>query len=631
MKRALFYFLFLFSHFAFAIENNVAVTFVEKAASLRLSETPQWQKILFYQRKYFTSRRGIVDGENFYLAKDGRQNPEHEMNATLKSFFSGKQGDLATQCQFPRRLKWLKEHLDTAELKIPQVECPKLNSWLKNIAPQGVALVFSSFFINNPSSMFGHSFLRIINSDYSLTDYGVNYAANPRSFNVFSYTLNGLFGGFSGKFSLLPYSVKVQEYNNSESRDLYEYELNLTHDETVNMILSLWEVGDNNINYYYVDENCSYILLALLDSANPNFNFIDKFMFIGNPADTLRVVNETPNLVKNIVFRPSAQHRFMARYVVLNEDEKNLFRDIIDEKINLNSLSKTKESKESEAKVLTAVSEYIDYKENIAGTGDVDKYPPQRKKILLARAELGVVSPPLKKQINALQRPDAGVHGSRLGLSYNYSTRVKSVVNAEFRPALHDLASPQEGYSPDSQIELLNTKISYETKTNSLYVNEFSLANIISLPSFDEPLYPISWGLQASMKSDDDCQFGFNSANCERYFLSGLSGLSLRKSWTQIYFLPNLQIGYMNEFGFESLMGARAGFLFRPTGKINFSGSGELLHRYSISQKIWRFHEVFQSCLAFNFAKEMEGRIFIHYNAQTSNWNFGAGLYWYFF
>ncbi len=638
MIRAHFYFLHLllllcyFSAPTFAQEEKkVSSIFTEKADNLKLYENPEWQTILFYQKKYFTGKRGIIGGKEFYLSHDGRKNPKLEMEATLQAFFSGKRGDTAAQCLFPRRLLWLKKKLDTEIFKIPTLECAKLNNWLENINPQGVALIFSSFYINNPSSMFGHTLLRIINSDYSLTDFGVNYAANPDTTNMFEYTYKGLTGMFEAKFSLLPYSIKVQEYNNSESRDLYEYVLNISPSQTLNMMLSLWEVGDNSIPYYYADENCSYILLALLDTANPDFNFIDKFLFIVNPADTLRVINEYPGLVKQIDFRPSAERRFKTRFKILNSQERDLFTDILDEKIMPENLLQGNDTsaKESTAKILTAVSEYIDYKEHIAGTGDEKTYPIKRKKILNVRAALGIVSPTL--DIQKEDMPENGVYGTRVGTGYSYSTSSKSTMNIEFRPALHDINSPAQGYSPDAQIELLNTVVSYETQSNSFYLNELSFVNILSLPSLDPPLYPVSWGLQAAIKQDTDCQIATYAAHCERYLLSGLSGFSYRNNPFQIYFLPNLQLSYMESFAFESLIGAKVGIIFRPIGTLTWTTSAEILQRYSISQNIWRPHQFTQSTISFSIAKEVESRTYLSYNRQNFTWNFGTTLYWYFY
>lgn len=615
-------------------EKTAAQIFVEKAQNLNLSSDPEWRKILFYQRKYFSDRRGMVDGSAFYLSSEGKYNLNKEMIATINAFFSATQGNNSAQCKFPRRLKWLKSKLDDDKIQFPTVPCERFENWLTMVNPKGVVFVFSSFYINNPSSMFGHTFLRIEGSNHALTDYGVNFAANTDTNNMLVYTYKGVTGGFEGRFSVLPYYLKVQEYNNSESRDLWEYELNLDQDQIDNMMRSLWEVGDNRIDYYYIDENCSYVLLALLDTTDTKFNFTDQFFSFVNPPDTLRVVTRYPDLVKKTIFRPSAQRRFRARYQVLNSSERDFFTEVADERIKPDDLTHHV-SKESAAAILTAVSEYIDYREHIAGTADSKKYPVFRKQVFNARARLQVVSPPLDIKVTDEDHPENGVFGSRMGLFYSYSSATQSAVDYEIRPVLHDLQSPAIGYSQESQIEFLNTSVRYETPSKMLYLKRLSLLKVRSTPALYAPFFPISWAFETTMEQDDDCQKSFFDATCRRYFLGGGSGLSIGGEIEKIaihgYGLPTAQISYMDSFGFEALMGLEGGFIVTLYKKFVFYTSTQWFKRYSISQSLWRNHLNIDASLSAPILNSFEGRLQYSYNFETSVWRFGAGIYWYFF
>lgn len=73
----------------------------------------------------------------------------------------------------------------------------------------------------------------------ALLDYGLNHAAHPTTLNPILYPIMGLSGMFPGMISMMPYYVKVQEYNNAESRDLWEYDLNLTPAEISMMLASV--------------------------------------------------------------------------------------------------------------------------------------------------------------------------------------------------------------------------------------------------------------------------------------------------------------------------------------------------------------------------------------------------------
>ncbi|KAB8033259.1 DUF4105 domain-containing protein [Fluviispira multicolorata] len=623
-----------FSFFAFSLEsdsnNNLKNYFIEKANRLQLAEKSEWRKILFYQLKYFGSRIGMIDGSDFYLSPIGKTDLNAELTATIEHFFSSEESNSSAKCKFPRRLKWLKSHLDDENYKIPMIKCENFENWINLVNPKGVVLVFSSFYINNPSSMFGHTFLRFINSNNPLTDFGVNFAANPDTNNMLSYTYKGLTGMFEGKFSLLPYSVKVQEYNNSESRDLWEYELNLSQEETLNMAMSLWEVGNNRIDYYYFDENCSFILLTLLDTANDQFNFADQFLLWVNPADTLRVVNRFPNLVKNVTFRPSSQKRFRFRYSILNDQEKDFFSKIINDNNQLKELNNYL-PKESVAKIFDAVSEYIDFKEKLAGTEESVKYPLFRKNLLEARASLSVISSPLKIEPPKEERPEFGVAGARVGGGYSYSRFAGNALDFELKPVLHSLDSPSAGYAQDAQIELMKLILRYETKGSNFFVNNLDLLNIKSFPSLNPPLYPISWKLRAGLEQDYDCsKYGYLSS-CQRSFIEGGSGFSFLRDNFQIYILSQADLAYQEENGFEISLGAYSGFSLRPNHFSVFSSDLEWMKRHSFTYKNDRTRLFWQNSLSYQCFSNIENKIFASFNLENQDWRIGTSIYWYFF
>ena len=67
--------------------------------------------------------------------------------------------------------------------------------------------------------------------------------------NGFAYAVKGIFGLYKGYYSILPYYVKVREYNDLERRDVWEYTLNLTPPEVVRMFRHIWELRDISYNF----------------------------------------------------------------------------------------------------------------------------------------------------------------------------------------------------------------------------------------------------------------------------------------------------------------------------------------------------------------------------------------------
>ena len=105
--------------------------------------------------------------------------------------------------------------------------------------------------------MFGHTFLRLDgenqDEDARLLAYTINYAAdvNPADNELF-YAYRGLFGGYPGVISVQPYYDKVKEYSDFENRDIWEYVLNLTPDETAQLVRHVWEIQPIRFDYFFI-------------------------------------------------------------------------------------------------------------------------------------------------------------------------------------------------------------------------------------------------------------------------------------------------------------------------------------------------------------------------------------------
>jgi hypothetical protein len=309
-----------------------AESLVARAHELRLSESKEWLRLGHYRRKAL-GLRSDADGPDFFLAADGKRDPAAELDASLRGFFrppTFTTGKVPSHplCRFPARLAWLvtKLSIDRSRLRMPR--CEKFEEYWKNASPHSATLVFSSFFISNPASAFGHTFLRInrelepgATKREELLDHGIDYSARVDTSNAFLYGVKGLLGMFPGTFNMYPYYYKVREYNDFESRDLWEYDLDLTRQQVVMLAAHVWELGSTHLDYYYVDENCSYHILTALEAAVPGIDVTSKLRDVVIPADTVRAVQAQPGLVARIRYRPSLRHLFEARVRGISTDD----------------------------------------------------------------------------------------------------------------------------------------------------------------------------------------------------------------------------------------------------------------------------------------------------------------------
>lgn len=228
----------------------------QQALQKKLADRRTWHLLLKYNRRFTGSLVSEADGMEFFNSPQGKTDAEAELLATLASFFvplsAVEIGKEHPQCNFPARFKWLNQQLGFDRTQLEIQKCDRLDRWLTTLDPVGVTLVFASYFMNNPASMFGHTLIRLdsrrAGKDGNLLNYGANYAANPDTENSFMYALKGLTGAFEGRFAIFPYYTKVQEYNNWESRDLWEYELRFTPDQLNMLVLHLWELGGTHFD-----------------------------------------------------------------------------------------------------------------------------------------------------------------------------------------------------------------------------------------------------------------------------------------------------------------------------------------------------------------------------------------------
>ncbi len=183
------------------------------------------------------------------------------------------------------------QQLNITEQQLPVISCPEFDQWFGQIKPYKATLIYATDFMGNPSSMFGHTLLRLDPKDQkqlNLVSYAINYAATVNSEDNWSYAWKGLVGKYPGEYSLMPYYRKVKEYGDFESRDLWEYELSLNPEETAFLVKHIWEMQKVNFPYYFVSDNCAYRLLGLLDLVRSDSNLRKNLLMLPYRLKPLR-------------------------------------------------------------------------------------------------------------------------------------------------------------------------------------------------------------------------------------------------------------------------------------------------------------------------------------------------------
>jgi len=499
---------------------------VARARSLELSRDEMWNRLLHYRTGLFGGRSSEADGKHFFLAEEGKGDPSAELEATLRGLFGPEPQDAGVEhpyCRFPARLAWLHSKLGFDFTRLPRRSCPKFQEFVEQTRARSLTLVFSSYYLNNPASAFGHTFLRINKStrraddtDLELLDYGIDYSATVDTNNSLVYALKGLMGLFPGRFRRVPYYLKVREYNDHESRDIWEYELALSKQEVAMVQAHLWELGPNHFDYYYLSENCSYHILGVLEVANPRLRLLERVGWPVIPADTVKAVVAEPGLVRRVRYRPSNRTQYRHRVSSLNDDEVGA----------LSALARDPNAPLSEAlplasraRVLDAALDLVDFRfagqlARAPGTPEDPESVRFKQRLLERRAALDAESEDVDASPPFREQPHIGHDSRRLGLGSGFQAGRGWFHGLDLRLALHDLADPGMGYPATVGIEFLPMRFRYWVEEPRLTLEDFSLVRIHSLTPLDRFESSLSWKVDvgATRLRDagcDDCAAGF--------------------------------------------------------------------------------------------------------------------------
>ena len=471
----------------------------------QLANDPFWISLGHYETAKLGGWRSYVSDKKFFLAADGNEHPDHELAATVQALYApASAGEQHAQCVYPARTRWLKAQLNLTDL--PTVDCTEFKQWFKDVSPHSAVMIFPAAYLNSPSSMFGHTLLRIDQADVqtdktSLLSYAINFGAYIEgSDNSILYAWKGLMGGYPGLFALVPYQEKLSEYRSLENRDLWEYRLNLTQAETARMVEHVWELKQIKFDYFFFDENCSYRLLELLQVARPSLRLTEQFPLTAIPTDTVKAVKEA-GLVESIQYRPSRERELLSRAEPLTAEEQQWVLKVSADQKQLQAPAFKAQPRDRQALIIDAAYRLERYRAN---GQERDPARAQRSFELLRAInqnpapELDIPQPGL---------PEDG-HESRTWQAGLGTRGDKAFGEYGLRMAYHDLNDNAESFPLGAQIEILQLKLR-QYEGNDWQLQQLDLATIRSLTPRNELLQPLSWQVTGGLervpgKHDDE-------------------------------------------------------------------------------------------------------------------------------
>lgn len=539
-----------------------------RADALDLPRDAYWRLLLRYEK---AGTAGGVESEarsaHYFMSPGGRQDASAELHAMLDGLFAaGPHSEKdAAACRFPARTAWLQARLG---FQAPAVECPAFQEWKAAIRPTQATLVFAADYLNSPSSMFGHTFLRLDapeqNEDTRLLAYAVNFAATIGKYNALSFAWNGLTGGYPGVFSLMPYYDKVKEYSDMENRDLWEYQLAFTPDELQRLLDHLWELRGVEFPYYFLTRNCSYQLLALFEVARPGLALRRDFPLQAIPSDTVRRVWQEPGLARALVYRPSAERR--------------LLQDARDNPPRVNAAARrlAQDPKAPVGLEPTAAAAALEaaydlrYYRFLSGKQNSTLRTGLRE-LLVQRAQLNVPDQ-RREPPTPVTDPSEGHPTARVAVGAG-NAREASYLALRLRPAYHDLLDPPDGYRRGAHIDFLDAELRADDDRQTLRLERLALVDIDSLATRDAFFHPLSWFAGFGYRQaavDRDGRFATDTSHGVAYADGGAgAGLGGDRLECQLFLAAAAEAGGALDDGWRAGAGPRAGCqVYLPRGRL---------------------------------------------------------------
>jgi len=509
------FFIFVGVFFAF-YSSSVAASSTEEmmhvqdiAQQEKLWEHIEWHDLLHYELNSGSASgyESEVDDLRFFNADDGKHNPESELLATITSFYMANvDGEQHPQCKFIARLKWLQAQLPSEITQLPVVTCFDYKEWRAVVPDYKVTLIFPAYHLNSPSSMFGHTLLRLDKSKAeNSSDWlsmAVNFGANvSNQDNSLFFAFKGLSGGYPGFFIVEPYFNKIKEYNQKEKRDIWEYPLNLSPEETSRMVEHLWELKNIEFDYYFFDENCSYRLLELLEVARPGIDLTSEYGLSVIPVDTIRSIKNA-GLIQSSHYRPSQVTVLenLAEQIDLKYQHyiKNLSSDP-----SLLNTDEFKKIPESDKKIIISTAyKYLRY----LTTGE----ERDGKSAATSYQLLSALSESSSKETRGLpvqpSRPENGHYSKRVSFNMGRENKL-NYAELDLRLAFHSFEDNEEGFLQGAQINMGNLQLR-AVEGESVKLQRLDVIDIFSLTPRTELFDPLSWkvytGLERQLTNNKD-------------------------------------------------------------------------------------------------------------------------------
>lgn len=278
---------------------------LRELSSLDSYESVEWKNLLHYD-----GAKSVINEEsNFFLSPEGFRNPKAEYLATLKAITEDiEQQENHAVCKYPARFDYILQTLKLKRQDFKLPICKDYQEYRKKVPIDSVSVVFAAESNRSPSSMMGHSFLKLQGvNENGIKEHSFSYFAAFNVENSVQFYIDVITTGIDGAYILSPYKSKIDEYLAGEKRSLWEFDINLTAKEIKRLKSHIWELKGHNIKYSLVSHNCNTAVISILKTANFEFETSNIKPFV-TPVEYLKELYGNQK-IKKISIEPTEYMR----------------------------------------------------------------------------------------------------------------------------------------------------------------------------------------------------------------------------------------------------------------------------------------------------------------------------------
>mgnify|MGYP005993626735 FL=1 len=506
-KSTLFFFTILFPITLFSTQLKYNIK--ENTNIEILAKSSIWKKLLYFDKK------SEILTNKYFLSKKENLTLENELIKTINSYELNNTNNFNDNpiCKFPARYYWLSKYIDFPNYAMINNKCDNLKQWSLIKDTQSLSAILVSGYLGNPASTFGHSFLKINTKNReninNLFDLSINYGALvPENENILKYIFKGITGGYEAGFSDKYFYTQDLVYSNTEFRDMWEYEINLSKEEKNFLLLHLWEIIGNKFDYYFLDKNCGYRISQLLEVVVKE-PILKNSQYWYAPVETFHQLEEINNkrkldnkLFKNIKYIPSKQKKIYLHYQSLTSKEKAIVKKLKDKNFNLIKSEIKEFSPTTQINILDFLIDYFKYLE--IKDEDNKKIIALKNKLLLLRLNLPIRK---NKEIEVKNRVSPAKSNKPMILSLGTAYSKNRNFYSQLGFSVFAIESIGKNHLNNDELIVLDTKLGIDNKKDHVFLDSFDLIKIKKLKTSQIDLDDnnlISWKLNIGTKRVED-------------------------------------------------------------------------------------------------------------------------------